>query len=118
MNKKEDDGVRFQIARTSLANERTFLSWIRTSLALMGAGVAIVKLLPHSDSLQARFLGVILVLLGAGTVVIGYLRWVKNEQRIMEDLPLRTPKGPRYLAAGMGLIAMLALLLTLIDRSG
>ncbi len=25
MNKKEDDGVRFQIARTSLANERTFL---------------------------------------------------------------------------------------------
>jgi putative membrane protein len=117
MNKKEDEGVRFQIARTSLANERTFLSWIRTSLALMSAGVALVKLLPHSDALEARVLGVILVLLGTGAVVIGYLRWGKNEQRIMESLPLGTPQGPRFLAAGMGLIALVALLITLIDGS-
>ncbi len=79
--------------------------------------MAIVKLLPHSDALEARVLGVILVLLGAGTVAIGYLRWGKNEQRIMEDLPLGTPKGPPFLAAGMGLIALVALLITLMDGS-
>ncbi|WP_345712331.1 YidH family protein, partial [Kineococcus glutinatus] len=31
-------------ARFSLANERTFLAWIRTSLALLGAGVALEAL--------------------------------------------------------------------------
>ena len=31
------------LARDHLANERTFLSWLRTSVTLMGVGVALVK---------------------------------------------------------------------------
>ena len=36
--------------RFSYANERTFLAWIRTALALMTAGLAITQLLPPFDS--------------------------------------------------------------------
>ena len=31
------------LAREHLANERTFLSWLRTGVTLMGVGVALVK---------------------------------------------------------------------------
>ncbi len=33
--------------RFTLANERTFLTWLRTSLALIAAGVAVVQLVPE-----------------------------------------------------------------------
>jgi len=33
----------FENSREHLANERTFLAWIRTSIALMGFGFVIVK---------------------------------------------------------------------------
>ena len=36
--------------RLHYANERTFLAWIRTSLALMTAGLVITQLLPASSS--------------------------------------------------------------------
>ena len=32
--------------RFTLANERTFLAWIRTALALIAGGVALVQLVP------------------------------------------------------------------------
>ena len=31
------------VARDNLANERTFLSWLRTGITLMGVGTALVK---------------------------------------------------------------------------
>ncbi|KAI8871486.1 hypothetical protein GQ42DRAFT_120719 [Ramicandelaber brevisporus] len=36
------------VARDNLANERTFLAWVRTSLALTTVGVAIVQLFRYS----------------------------------------------------------------------
>lgn len=33
--------------RFTLANERTFLAWIRTALALIAGGVAVAQLLPR-----------------------------------------------------------------------
>lgn len=48
--------------RYSLANERTFLSWIRTSLALVAAGVALVQF--------ANDLGPRVVRVAAGVVLV------------------------------------------------
>ena len=40
--------------RFTLANERTFLAWIRTSIAFMAAGVAIDALpVPYSESVKS-----------------------------------------------------------------
>src|SRR6476661_4070594 len=42
----DDDGGHDPDYRFTLANERTFLSWIRTALALIAGGVAVVQLVP------------------------------------------------------------------------
>ena len=47
--------------RFTLANERTFLAWIRTSLAMMAAGVAVVQFVPGLDLLR-HVLGLFLIL--------------------------------------------------------
>jgi inner membrane protein YidH len=51
--------------RFSLANERTFLAWIRTALALISIGLAVTQLLPLFDLPGGRrIIGIPLMVLG------------------------------------------------------
>ena len=63
--------------RFSLANERTFLAWIRTALGFLAAGVGLDQL------------ALLLCLFSGGLAMYGYLRWLRNEKamRLKEDLP-------------------------------
>ena len=75
--------------RFSLANERTFLAWVRTSVALLAGGVALDTLnLEGSRALQSM-LSVALVLLGLGCAAISWFRWARAERamRMREHLP-------------------------------
>ncbi len=56
-------------ARDHLANERTFLAWIRTALALIGGGVLLAKLVDTDGSL-AEVVGLLLIV--AGIVAAAY----------------------------------------------
>jgi putative membrane protein len=63
-------------ARYELANERTYLAWLRTGLALVAAGVAAERLLPAAGVEWVRqAIGVSLVLAGAITVGLARRRW-------------------------------------------
>ena len=76
--------------RFSLANERTFLAWIRTALGFLAAGVGLDQLAPDIDSAGARNQVALLLCLIAGVLAIyGYLRWLRNEKamRLKQDLP-------------------------------
>ncbi|WP_422733811.1 YidH family protein [Micromonospora sp. WMMD558] len=65
--------------RFSLANERTFLAWIRTSLALFAAGVALEAVnLPIVPGLR-RASTIVLVLLGAAAPAQAWFGWVRTE---------------------------------------
>ena len=75
--------------RYSLANERTFLAWVRTALALMAGAIALHSLnLPHESGLRAVVV-VALLALGAGSTVGAYVRWLKVERamRLRQPLP-------------------------------
>jgi putative membrane protein len=75
--------------RFSLANERTFLAWVRTSLALVAGGVAVIHLLPdRGQDLEAYLIGVPLVGLGAALPLISLRRWDENERAMRLSLPL------------------------------
>jgi putative membrane protein len=75
--------------RFSLANERTFLAWIRTALALMAGAVAVVQLVPHAHASAARrVLGVLLAILGLVIAASTYWRWSANERAMREQRPL------------------------------
>lgn len=70
--------------RFTLANERTFLAWFRTSLALIAGGVAVVQLVPEFAFPGARHaLGVLLTIGGGVLSVAALRRW----QSVQEDLP-------------------------------
>jgi putative membrane protein len=75
--------------RFTLANERTFLAWVRTSIAMLAGGVALHALgLPESTWLR-NILAVALVMLGAVTTLGAMIRWARVERAIRrrEELP-------------------------------
>lgn len=92
--------------RFLLANERTFLAYIRTALALNGGALAIDQLLDADRPLRIAFAG-----LGAGlgffVSATSYRRWRSNDEAIRADQPLATPVAPFVLATGMVVISVL-----------
>jgi putative membrane protein len=88
--------------RFSLANERTFLAWVRTALAMLAGGVALHALsVPGADWLRT-VLVVGLIVLGALICALSFLRWARIERamRRHEALP----------SFGLGLAMTVALL--------
>lgn len=81
--------------RFTLANERTFLAWLRTALGLLAGAVALVHLVGEGEPTDGER-GVALGAAGLGVVVcvVAILRWrqVQRAMRRNEDLP--TPRGP------------------------
>lgn len=76
--------------RFTLANERTFLAWIRTALALIAGGIAVVQFVPSFGIPGVRH-GLSLVLTAGGGVLaaLAVRRWqrVQAAMRRNEDLP-------------------------------
>ena len=49
------------IARDNLANERTFLAWLRTGVTLMGVGIALIKFDAIIPGISFNFMGVVFI---------------------------------------------------------
>jgi putative membrane protein len=76
--------------RFTLANERTFLAWIRTALALIAGGVAVVQLVPAFGIPGVRHgLGMLLTVGGGLLAALAVRRWqrVQTAMRRGDDLP-------------------------------
>ncbi|MCW2947324.1 MAG: transporter [Actinoallomurus sp.] len=87
-------------ARFVFANERTFLAWIRTALALVAAGLAIVQLLHPFPGIPwgRHLLGGAFIVLGAVVSTIGYREWRRNQRALLHGEPLPRSVLPRILA--------------------
>ncbi|MEO3856445.1 DUF202 domain-containing protein [Acrocarpospora sp. B8E8] len=87
--------------RFSLANERTFLAWIRTSLALVAAGVALNAVqVPLAAGFQTAST-VVLVMLGLLAAGQGWLGWVRAERALRENRALPGPSLGPVMTAGV-----------------
>ncbi|MBT0995396.1 DUF202 domain-containing protein [Cellulomonas sp. DKR-3] len=96
-------------ARFSMANERTFLAWVRTALALLAGGVALEALeLPVQEDLRFAA-ALLLVTLGALTPLMAWWAWARAERAVREGRPLPAPAGFAVLVVGVCVAGALVL---------
>jgi putative membrane protein len=93
--------------RFSLANERTFLAWIRTGLALIAGGLATAQFLPPLVAHLREAIAIALLLLGGVMAVRAVDHWARIERamRLGRDLP--ASRFPAVLAILVGIGALL-----------
>ena len=90
--------------RFSLANERTFLAWIRTSLALLAAAVAVDAFDLSLPAGLQRGLAALLALLALFCAVASWWRWARAERAMRHEEPL--PATPLSLVLALGLVVV------------
>jgi putative membrane protein len=102
--------------RFSLANERTFLAWIRTALALLAGGVAVVQLVPTFSIGWARHaLGIALIVLAILIAATSYTRWERRERAMRHNAPLPPSLLPRLVGLGIAVVMAASLAFILVD---
>lgn len=99
--------------RFTLANERTFLAWVRTALALAAGGLGAIALLP--DFAGSELLGILLLALSFATAASSYRRWAANERAMRTGEPLPASRLPQLMAAGVAVVALVAAVLFVVD---
>ena len=101
--------------RFTYANERTFLAWNRTALALVATGVAATQLLPEFHIAGGRqILGVPLIALGALVALTSFRQWKANELAMRHRRPLPSSPMTLVLSIGIGVISVIAVVLAVI----
>ena len=101
---------------SELANDRTFLAWLRTGIALFGLGFVVAKVAliiePGAGGELDRGLyagvGAVIILCGAALVLVGYRQHEALARTLREDKSIPTARWPSTLAAG-AITASLAL---------
>ena len=117
---EEKRQARVRNRRVHMANERTFLSWIRTSIGIMAFGFVIEKfIVPYDQEMTigvqglsdvyyfVAFFGIFLVFLGAGAGFLATFRFLKTEKEIMEDTYHPSVAADILVAILLGSIGML-----------
>jgi putative membrane protein len=100
--------------RFTLANERTFLAWIRTAFALLAGSVAIVQLVPHFSFPDARkILGGLLAVISIEIVLHSAWRWHSVQQAMRRDAPLPSSATVWLLTGGGILVGIIVFVLVI-----
>lgn len=107
-----------------LANERTFLAWIRTGIAVMGFGFVVVKfslfirqlsialdqdvVLPDNGS--SSIIGILLVCIGAVSVLLAFIRYRSIERKLLSQSYFPSFKLSMILTVSLLVIAVLLII--------
>jgi putative membrane protein len=101
--------------RFTLANERTFLAWIRTALALVAGGVAAAKALDFDHEVWRWVIAV--PPMAAGTVLAfeAQRRWRLYEREMRAGRPLPAERRVAVVGVLVAVYAVVALIATVLD---
>jgi putative membrane protein len=94
--------------RMTLANERTFLAWNRTALALIAAGLAAGQVLDFDSSAARLVISLPPVVLGATLAALSLGRWRRNEHALRHGEPIALDGPYRLLTWGLVTMATVA----------
>jgi putative membrane protein len=113
-----DDGAEPD-ARFTFANERTFLAWTRTALALVVAGLGVVQLLPPFPGVPwgRHVLGVPLIAFGGIVAVVAFREWERNQRALRHGDPLPRSRLPIILAIVIAVMAVISAVVLLVSAT-
>jgi putative membrane protein len=104
------------LSREHQANERTFLAWIRTGIAMMGFGAVIARLHfdaspepPSSRLLHATGLGLFFAGAGVATVLLAIWRYYAVWRMLREGQYTSWTYGPLLFGAAIVLLGLVTL---------
>ncbi len=98
--------------RFTLANERTFLAWNRTALALIGGGLGASQLLDEFTLPGGNaWIGVPLTVVGGLLAFISYFRWYAIEKALRTGQAIPIARIPALLGLAIALVGTISTLL-------
>lgn len=95
--------------RVTLANERTFLAWIRTSLGIAAGGIALATLDVVAGTSIDRWLAAVLLLAAALLAPWSWWRWARTEKALRTRTSIPSPTGAILLMAFVCALALIVL---------
>nr|WP_169542147.1 DUF202 domain-containing protein [Solirubrobacter soli] len=101
--------------RFSLANERTFLAWVRTSLALLAGGIAAAKAIDFHHELWRWVVSAPPLLAGCVLAATAARRWRGYEEAMTAGRRLPIGRGFTALGVGLAIYAFVVLVAMLLD---
>ena len=90
--------------RLSQSNERTFLAWIRTALALLAGAVAVHTPAVDLDAWVKTVASLCLLAAAGLAIAQSWTRWRATERAIRTGAPLPGFGGPAMLASVLGVL--------------
>lgn len=101
--------------RFTLANERTFLAWIRTALALIAGGVAVIELVPPFGIPGVRHVLSVLLTAGGGLLAaLAVRRWQRVQAAMRQDVGLPPTRLPVLLGSAVLTVTILVVIAVLL----
>ena len=107
MDQREPD------ARFTFANERTFLAWARTCMAMVATGLVLSRLVGDGDDSLTVVSGIALIVLGAVLAFWSFRNYRRNDEAIRTQAPLPRSSLPLVLLVTIGVAAVVAIALSL-----
>ncbi len=101
--------------RFTLANERTFLAWIRTALALIAGGIAVVQFVPSFGVPGVRHtLSVVLTSGGGLLALLAVRRWQRVQSAMRRDDQLPPTRLPMLLGAAIFAVTLVVFVVLIV----
>ena len=98
-----------------LANERTYLAWIRTALGMIAGGVVAAKALGFEHDVWRWIVAAPPILAGAAMAAHAPVRWGVYERAMREGRRLPIGRGVRLLGLALAVDALVVLVASILD---
>jgi putative membrane protein len=100
--------------RYSLANERTFLAWIRTALGLLAGAAGLLAIdLPWPEAI-VHALAAFLAAVSGLSAFLAWIRWRRIEDAIRDNRPVPTPRAHVVLVLAVAAVAAVVGILAIV----
>ena len=91
--------------RFTLANERTFLTWLTTALGLLGIGLAVGVIIP-GEPLVLKIVAALWIVLSVVVTVRALVRWFIVERAVRQGEGLPLSRSIVWVAAGVAVLSV------------